>query len=59
MLGYLNADSPFTDDGYFVTGDRVEINGEYMRFLGRDSELIGTLAGRRLPRRSGDRSPGL
>jgi long-chain acyl-CoA synthetase len=40
MLGYLNADSPFTDDGYFVTGDRVEINGDYMRFLGRDSELI-------------------
>lgn len=40
MLGYLNAPSPFTADGYFVTGDRVELNGEYMRFLGRDSELI-------------------
>jgi long-chain acyl-CoA synthetase len=40
MLGYLNAPSPFTEDGYFVTGDRVEVNGEYMRFLGRDSELI-------------------
>ena len=40
MLGYLNAPSPFTDDGFFVTGDRVELNGEYMRFLGRDSELI-------------------
>ncbi len=40
MLGYLNAPSPFTDDGYFVTGDRVELNGEFMRFLGRDSELI-------------------
>lgn len=40
MLGYLNAPSPFTDDGYFITGDRVELNGEYMRFLGRDSELI-------------------
>jgi len=40
MLGYLNAPSPFTDDGYFITGDRVEINGDYMRFLGRDSELI-------------------
>ena len=40
MLGYLNAPSPFTDDGYFVTGDRVALNGEYMRFLGRDSELI-------------------
>ena len=40
MLGYLNAPSPFTDDGYFVTGDRVELNGEYLRILGRESELI-------------------
>jgi acyl-coenzyme A synthetase/AMP-(fatty) acid ligase len=40
MLGYLNAPSPFTDDGYFMTGDRVELNGEYMRILGRESELI-------------------
>ncbi len=40
MLGYLNAPSPFTDDGYFITGDRVELNGEYLRFLGRESELI-------------------
>ncbi len=40
MLGYLNAPSPFTDDGYFMTGDRVEVDGEYFRILGRDSELI-------------------
>jgi len=40
MLGYLNAPTPITEDGYFITGDRVELNGEYMRFLGRDSELI-------------------
>jgi acyl-coenzyme A synthetase/AMP-(fatty) acid ligase len=40
MLGYLNAASPFTGDGFFITGDRVELNGEYIRFLGRDSELI-------------------
>ena len=40
MLGYLNAPSPFTGDGYFITGDRVEQDGEYLRFLGRDSELI-------------------
>ncbi len=40
MLGYLNAPSPFTDDGYFITGDRVQQDGEYLRFLGRDSELI-------------------
>ena len=40
MLGYLNAPSPFTSDGYFVTGDRVEVDGEYLRILGRDSDLI-------------------
>ena len=40
MLGYLNAPSPFTDDGWFVTGDAVEVDGDYMRILGRRSELI-------------------
>ena len=40
MLGYLNAPSPFTDDGYFITGDQVEVNGEYFKILGRRSELI-------------------
>jgi long-chain acyl-CoA synthetase len=40
MLGYLNAPSPFTDDGWFKTGDRVEVEGEYMRILGRQSEVI-------------------
>ena len=40
MLGYLNAPSPFTEDGWFNTGDAVEVNGEYIRILGRKSELI-------------------
>lgn len=40
MLGYLNAPSPFTADGWFVTGDLVETDGEYFRILGRKSELI-------------------
>jgi len=40
MLGYLNAPSPFTEDGYFMTGDMVEQNGEYYKVLGRKSELI-------------------
>ncbi len=40
MLGYLNAPSPFTDDGYFRTGDRVEQHGEFVRILGRESEQI-------------------
>ena len=40
MLGYLNAPSPFTDDGWFMTGDAVEQQGEYFRILGRASDLI-------------------
>jgi long-chain acyl-CoA synthetase len=40
MLGYLNAPSPFTDDGWFMTGDSVEVDGDYMKILGRKSELI-------------------
>lgn len=40
MLGYLNAPSPFTDDGWFRTGDRVEVEGDELRILGRVSEVI-------------------
>lgn len=40
MLGYLNAPDPFTDDGWFRTGDAVEVDGEYLRILGRESETI-------------------
>ncbi len=40
MLGYLNAPHPFTEDGWYITGDKVETDGEYIRILGRDSEII-------------------
>ncbi len=40
MLGYLNAKSPFTEDGWFITGDSVEVDGEYFKILGRKSEMI-------------------
>jgi len=40
MLGYLNAPSPFTEDGWFNTSDAVEVDGEYIRILGRRSEII-------------------
>ncbi|MBI2418731.1 MAG: hypothetical protein HYV28_12680 [Ignavibacteriales bacterium] len=40
MLGYLNAPSPFTPDGWFMTGDSVEIKDDYFRILGRQTEII-------------------
>jgi len=41
MLGYLNAPSPFTADGWYRTGDRIETRPDGMvRFLGRDSDMI-------------------
>lgn len=39
-MGYLNAPTPITSDGWLITGDAVVADGEYMRVLGRDSELI-------------------
>lgn len=40
MLGYLNAPAPFTEDGWYKTGDAVVQDGEYIQILGRKSELI-------------------
>lgn len=40
MLGYIGAESPFTDDGFLITGDLVETDGEWVRILGRQSDLI-------------------
>tara|TARA_B100000579_G_C22827688_1_gene854137 strand:- start:600 stop:1949 length:1350 start_codon:yes stop_codon:yes gene_type:complete len=40
MLGYIGVESPFTSDGYFITGDSVEQKGEWLKILGRKSELI-------------------
>ncbi|WP_045220305.1 ANL family adenylate-forming protein [Desulfonatronum thioautotrophicum] len=40
MLGYLNAPNPFDADGFLDTGDRVEVDGDWLRILGRDSEII-------------------
>jgi len=40
MLGYLNAPSPFTDDGWFQTGDAVDVDGEFIRIKGRAADVI-------------------
>lgn len=40
MVGYLNAPQPFDEDGWMCTGDEVEVRGEYLRIIGRKSEMI-------------------
>lgn len=40
MLGYLNAPSPFDAEGWYDTGDKVIVDGEWLQILGRESEII-------------------
>ena len=40
MIGYLNAPSDFDEDGWFNTHDQVEVDGEFFRILGRETEII-------------------
>lgn len=40
MLGYLNAPSRVTPDGWYCTGDLVEVEGEWVRFIGRSDEIF-------------------
>jgi acyl-coenzyme A synthetase/AMP-(fatty) acid ligase len=49
MLGYLNAPSPFDEEGYFDTGDLVERDGDWLRILGRATEVINVGGNKVLP----------
>ncbi len=41
IQGYINSSNDsFTDDGWFKTGDIVEVKGEFLRIKGRKSEVI-------------------
>jgi len=40
MLGYLNAESPFDDEGWYNTKDIVEERDGYYKVTGRTSEVI-------------------
>ena len=40
MLGYLNAPSSYTEDGWFKTGDMVVEQDGYIKILGRKSDVI-------------------
>jgi long-chain acyl-CoA synthetase len=40
MLGYLNAESPFDEDGWYQTNDRVVQDGEYLKVVGRNNDIV-------------------
>ena len=40
FLGYLNYPTLAGEDGWFNTGDAVEVNGEYIKILGRQCGVI-------------------
>ena len=40
MLGYLNAESPFNDEGWYNTKDIVEERDGHYKVTGRTSEVI-------------------
>ena len=50
VLGYLNASmDSFTSDGWFKTGDLVEVDGEYIKIIGRAKEIINVGGQKVLP----------
>lgn len=42
MNGYLNADSPFDGEGWYDTGDIVESDGDWIKIVGRNKQIIST-----------------
>jgi acyl-CoA synthetase (AMP-forming)/AMP-acid ligase II len=40
MVGYLNAASPFDEEGWYNTNDIVEQKGEYIKVVGRVGDVI-------------------
>ncbi|NVE93361.1 class I adenylate-forming enzyme family protein [Altererythrobacter lutimaris] len=40
MIGYLGEETPSVVDGWIATGDSVEQDGQWIRIIGRQSELI-------------------
>jgi long-chain acyl-CoA synthetase len=40
MLGYLNAPSPFDENGWYQTNDLVEVDGEFLKVVGRNNDVV-------------------
>lgn len=49
MLGYVGQRSEQEIGGWFNTHDRVEVRGEFVRFIGRDSDVINVAGQKVLP----------
>lgn len=49
MLGCLNDTATFTEDGWFVTGDLVRQQGDMLRIVGRQSDVINVGGEKVLP----------
>ena len=49
MLGYLNAPSAYDEEGFLDTGDRVEVEGDWIKILGRDDETINVGGSKVMP----------
>ena len=40
MLGYLNAQSPFDEEGWYQTNDLVKVEVEYIKVVGRNNDIV-------------------
>ena len=40
MLGYLNAESPFDEDGWYDTKDIVEVKNDLIKVIGRTTNVV-------------------
>ena len=40
MIGYLNADSPFDDNGWYCTKDLIQQKNDLIKIIGRESDVI-------------------
>ncbi len=40
MIGYLNASTPFDDEGWYNTNDVVDVKGDYFRVTGRVTDIV-------------------
>jgi long-chain acyl-CoA synthetase len=40
MLGYLNSETPFDNDGWYQTNDLVEVDGDFIKIVGRNIDVV-------------------